>query len=143
MPRGRPLTPLTLTDEQQDQLNGIARSATLPHALVQRARMILASAEGLNNDSGSPWTAANAGSRGRYRTAGHLHGYAATGADEVASWIHGSPSGSSEGSRHFRYGVARQQASPAPPARRPVTGKRPLGNAWRPRRHPGPAARYV
>ena len=28
MPRGRPLVPLTLTDEQQDQLNGIARSAT-------------------------------------------------------------------------------------------------------------------
>ncbi len=32
MPRGRPLAPLTLTDEQRDQLNGIARSATLPHA---------------------------------------------------------------------------------------------------------------
>ena len=29
MPLGRPLVPLTLTDEQQDQLNGIARSATL------------------------------------------------------------------------------------------------------------------
>ena len=51
MPRGRPLAPLTLTDEQQDQLNGIARSATLPYALVQRARMILASAEGLNNSA--------------------------------------------------------------------------------------------
>ncbi len=37
MPRGRPLVPLTLTDEQQEQLNGIAQSATLPHALVQRA----------------------------------------------------------------------------------------------------------
>ena len=49
MPRGRPLAPLTLTDEQQDQLNGIARSATMPYALVQRARIILASAEGLNN----------------------------------------------------------------------------------------------
>ena len=51
MPRGRPLAPLTLTDEQRDQLNGIARSATLPYALVQRARMILASAEGLNNSA--------------------------------------------------------------------------------------------
>ena len=28
MPRRRPLAPLTLTDEQQDQLNGIAQSAT-------------------------------------------------------------------------------------------------------------------
>ena len=51
MPRGRPLAPLTLSDEQRDQLNGIARSATLPYALVQRARMILASAEGLNNSA--------------------------------------------------------------------------------------------
>ena len=51
MPLGRPLVPLTLTDEQQDQLNGIARSATLPHALVQRAGMILASAEGLTNSA--------------------------------------------------------------------------------------------
>ena len=49
MPRGHPLVPLTLTDEQQHQLNGIAHSATLPHALVQRAGMILASAEGLSN----------------------------------------------------------------------------------------------
>ena len=51
MPRGRPLVPLTLTDEQQDQLNGIARSATLPYALVQHARMVLASAEGLANSA--------------------------------------------------------------------------------------------
>ena len=51
MPRGRPLVPLTLTDEQQDQLNGIARSATLPYALVQRARMVLASTEGLANSA--------------------------------------------------------------------------------------------
>ena len=51
MPRGRPLAPLTLTDEQQDQLNGIAQSATLPYALVVRARMILASAEGLTNSA--------------------------------------------------------------------------------------------
>ncbi len=51
MPRGRPLVPLTLTDEQQDQLNGIARSATLPYALVQRAQMVLASAEGLANSA--------------------------------------------------------------------------------------------
>ena len=49
MPRGRKLASLTLTDEQQDQLEGIAHSATLPYALVQRARMILASTEGLTN----------------------------------------------------------------------------------------------
>ena len=49
MPCGHSLAPLTFTDEQQDQLSGIAHSATLPYALVQRARMILASAEGLTN----------------------------------------------------------------------------------------------
>ena len=36
MPRGRPLAPLTLTDEQQDQLNGIAQSATLPYQPVEQ-----------------------------------------------------------------------------------------------------------
>lgn len=49
MPQGRPLAPLTLTDEQKDQLDGIARSNTLPYTLVLRTRMILASAEGLTN----------------------------------------------------------------------------------------------
>ena len=49
MPRGRQLPPLTLTDDQRDQLQGVAPSTTLPHALVLRARMILASAEGLTN----------------------------------------------------------------------------------------------
>ena len=49
MPRGRKLAPLTLTDDQQDQLQGIANSTTLPYALVLRARIILASAEGLTN----------------------------------------------------------------------------------------------
>ena len=49
MPRGRKLASLTLTDEQQNQLQGMAQSATLPYALVVRARIILASAEGLTN----------------------------------------------------------------------------------------------
>ena len=40
---------LRSTDDQQDQLQGIANSATLPYALVLRARIILASAEGLTN----------------------------------------------------------------------------------------------
>ena len=49
MPQGRSLVSLTLTDEQQEQLDGIARSDTLPCAWVMRARMILAGAEGLTN----------------------------------------------------------------------------------------------
>ena len=49
MPRGRKLASLTLTDEQQNQLQGIGQSTTLPYALVVRARIILASAEGLTD----------------------------------------------------------------------------------------------
>ena len=49
MPHGRPLVPLALTHEQQDQLKGVAHSTTLPYALVLRARIILASAEGSTN----------------------------------------------------------------------------------------------
>ena len=51
MPRGRPLEPLTITDEQQQQLDSIARSNTMPYSLVLRTRMILASAEGLTNNA--------------------------------------------------------------------------------------------
>ena len=49
MLRGRKLASLTITDEQQGQLRGIAQSATLFYALVMRVRIILASAEGLTN----------------------------------------------------------------------------------------------
>ena len=49
MPRGRKLTPLTVSDADRSQLQGVANSTTMPHALVLRARMILASAEGLTN----------------------------------------------------------------------------------------------
>lgn len=49
MPRGRPLPPLVLDDDQREQLQAVARSTSLPHGLVLRARMILAAAEGLTN----------------------------------------------------------------------------------------------
>ena len=49
MPRGRKLTPLVLTDEQPEQLEAWSRSTSMPRGLVLRARLILASAEGLTN----------------------------------------------------------------------------------------------
>ena len=49
MPPGRPLPPLVLDDDQREQLQAVARSTSLPHGLVLRARIILASAEGLTN----------------------------------------------------------------------------------------------
>lgn len=46
MPRGRPVTPITLDEHQKDQLLGIARSRSLPHGIVRRAQIVLACAEG-------------------------------------------------------------------------------------------------
>lgn len=49
MPRGRPLEPLEVTDHAREQLNRMANSRSLPHALVRRAQIILMSADGLTN----------------------------------------------------------------------------------------------
>ena len=49
MPRGRKLAPLKVSEADRTQLQGVANSTTMPHALVLRARMILASAEGITN----------------------------------------------------------------------------------------------
>ena len=49
MPRGRPIAPLELNDEQQSELTSISRSRSLPSSLVQRAKIILACAEGTSN----------------------------------------------------------------------------------------------
>lgn len=43
---GRPAEPLTVSDEDRQQLESIARSQSLPAALVRRAQMILRMAEG-------------------------------------------------------------------------------------------------
>ena len=49
MATGRPKTPLTLTDDERTQLRSFARSRTLPHALVARAKVVLWSSEGESN----------------------------------------------------------------------------------------------
>ena len=49
MPPRRQLAPLTVTDADRTQLQGMANSTTTPHAVILHARMILASAEGLTN----------------------------------------------------------------------------------------------
>lgn len=48
---GRPLKPITLTDEIKQRLLSIARSRALPHGLVRRANIILMAAEGYTNKS--------------------------------------------------------------------------------------------
>lgn len=49
MRRGRPIVPLTLTQQEQETLERWARRPKSAQALAQRARMILACAEGCNN----------------------------------------------------------------------------------------------
>ena len=36
MPRGRPIEPVVLTDDEKDQLLSLANSRSLPHGVVRR-----------------------------------------------------------------------------------------------------------
>ncbi|MFQ5792603.1 MAG: IS630 family transposase [Acidobacteriota bacterium] len=49
MAQGRPRKPMILSDAQRDELTALARSRSLPHGLVTRARIILLSADGESN----------------------------------------------------------------------------------------------
>lgn len=49
MPRGRALPELSLADDERAQLLAIVRSRSLPHGLVRRAEIVLASADGASN----------------------------------------------------------------------------------------------
>lgn len=49
MARGRPVEPLNLSEDAKTELQSMARSRSLPHGLVRRARIILMAAEGFPN----------------------------------------------------------------------------------------------
>ena len=49
MPLGRPMPPLTLSEETRAYLDSVARSRSMPHALVRRAKIVLLSADGRTN----------------------------------------------------------------------------------------------
>jgi putative transposase len=49
MPIGRPKASLELSPEEQAELSGFAASRSLPHALVQRAKLVLWAGEGTSN----------------------------------------------------------------------------------------------
>lgn len=49
MPRGRPLAPLTLTVEERETLDRWVQRRTTAQALAQRARLVLAAADGMSN----------------------------------------------------------------------------------------------
>src|SRR5258708_14370991 len=48
---GRPNTVVTVSAAESEQLGSIARSRSLPHSLVRRARIVLMSAEGVSNQT--------------------------------------------------------------------------------------------
>jgi putative transposase len=51
MPRGRPIAPLSLNEEEKVDLLSIANSRSLPHGIVSRAQIVLACSEGEPNSS--------------------------------------------------------------------------------------------
>ena len=67
MPRGRQLAPLSLEAETREQLTSLSKSTTLPHSLVRRAKMILASADGLSNTEVGRRVGASAQAVGKWR----------------------------------------------------------------------------
>lgn len=67
MPRGRQLAPLILDVKTREQLLGLSKSTTLPHSVVQRAKMILAGAEGLTNTEAALRVGASPQAVGKWR----------------------------------------------------------------------------
>ena len=49
MPVGRPMPPLALSEDDVRELQSIANSRSMPHALVQRAQIVLACGAGETN----------------------------------------------------------------------------------------------
>ena len=74
MRRGPKLAELTLSGEQQEQLEGVAASTSMPHGLVVRARMILACAEGLSNVAVAAKVGASPQAVGKWRRRFLEHG---------------------------------------------------------------------
>ena len=74
MRTGRPKTPLTISSEEREQLESLANSRSLPHALVTRARMILMASEGLCNSDIAKKVGVTAPTVGKWRTRYLQHG---------------------------------------------------------------------
>ena len=74
MPRGRPVTPVVLLDDEKHHLLSIARSRSLPHGLVQRAQIVLHAAEGESNTAIAKRLDLNAMTVGRWRRRYLEHG---------------------------------------------------------------------
>ena len=67
MPRGRQLPPVVLTDDQREQMTALSQSTSMPYALVQRARIVLACAQGLTNCAVAQRLAVSPSAVGKWR----------------------------------------------------------------------------
>ena len=67
MPRGRQLSPVVLTDDQREQMTALSQSTSMPYALVQRARIVLACAQGLTNSAVAQRLAVSPSAVGKWR----------------------------------------------------------------------------
>ena len=67
MPRGRQLPPVVLTDEQREQMTALSESTSMPYGLVQRARIVLACAQGLTNAAVAKRLAVSPSAVGKWR----------------------------------------------------------------------------
>ena len=67
MRRGPKLAELTLSSEQQEQLESVAASTSMPHGVVMRARLIFACAEGLSNAAVAAKVGASPQAVGKWR----------------------------------------------------------------------------
>ena len=68
MKTGRPKAPLVLSDEERAQVQSWASSRSLPHALVQRAQIVLLAADGLSNRAIAPRVGQGAATVGKWRS---------------------------------------------------------------------------
>src|SRR6201981_2017863 len=68
MRTGRPKQPLVLTGEEEERLNSMAHRARHQPALARRARVVLACAEGLENQSVAKKLRCSLGMVGKWRS---------------------------------------------------------------------------
>jgi hypothetical protein len=68
MRTGRPKQPLILTEEERDRLQSLAHRARSQPALVRRARVVLACAEGLDNKTVARKLRSSLGMVGKWRS---------------------------------------------------------------------------
>ena len=67
MPRGRPKTPLVLSEPERKQLEALARSRSLPKGLVDRGQIVLWAADGMTNKEIAARLGLSARTAGKWR----------------------------------------------------------------------------